>query len=141
MFYRKRVFSSNNDYDLPWGLHLFELTLKHYKRFQVHTSLYPLLFALGFFFFWTFDKTLLSLFWIGECFILFLVSIITRESQFRIVSMLGIAIVFFRIVLFDLVGSNFFIKAIVFMSVGAILITMNTIYNRYKMRFETIKEL
>ena len=51
----------------------------------------------------------------------------------------GVAIIFGRIIFYDLVGKDFFIKAIVFISVGAILVTMNIIYNKYKYRFEPAK--
>lgn len=106
-------------------------------KFEVKILLYPLFAAIGLFLFWSFDKTILSLLWVIECFILFSISILMREPQFRIVSMVGIGLIILRIVFYDLTGRDFFIKAVVFISVGAILIAMNTIYNKYKYRYES----
>ncbi|MBX7231846.1 MAG: hypothetical protein K1X29_07145 [Bdellovibrionales bacterium] len=107
------------------------------EKLEVKILLYPLFTAIGFFLLWSFDKTVLSLFWVIECFVLFLISILMREPQFRIVSMVGIGLIFLRIVFYDLTGRDFFIKAVVFISVGLILIAMNTIYNKYKYRYES----
>lgn len=107
------------------------------EKLEVKILLYPLFTAIGFFLFWSFDKTVLSLLWVIECFVLFLISILMREPQFRIVSMVGISLIFLRIVFYDLTGRDFFIKAVVFIAVGLILIVMNTIYNKYKYRYES----
>lgn len=107
------------------------------EKLEVKVLLYPLFTSIGFFLFWSFDKTVLSLLWVIECFVLFLISILMREPQFRIVSMAGIGLIFLRIVFYDLTGRDFFIKAVVFISVGLILIAMNTIYNKYKYRYES----
>ncbi len=106
------------------------------EKFEVKILLYPLFASIAFFLYWSFDKTVLSLLWVVECFVLFLISIAMREPQFRVISMLGIGLVFLRIIFYDLTSKDFFIKAIVFISVGVILIAMNTIYNKYKHRYE-----
>lgn len=108
-------------------------------KYEIKVILYPIFAAVGFFLYWTFDKSILSIMWVLECFILFIISIFLRESQFRVVSMIGIGIIFLRIIFYDLTGVNFFIKAIVFILVGIILVTINIIYNKYRYRYETKK--
>jgi hypothetical protein len=97
--------------------------------------MYPMLVAVTLFLIGSFSSTILSLLLIMECFVLFLISITLRQADFRIISMTGIALIFMRVIFYDLAGTDFFIKAIVFILIGAILIAMNTIYNRYKHRY------
>ncbi len=106
------------------------------QKFEVRALLYPLFISIACFLYWSFDKSVLSLLWVIECFVLFLISLVMREPQFRVVSMVGIAGICVRILFYDLTGQDFLVKALVFISVGLILIAMNTIYNRYKHRFE-----
>lgn len=97
---------------------------------------YPLIVSIAIFLFNSFDTTILSIFWILECFILFLLSLVLRNEDFRKISMSFIAIVCLRMIFYDLRGQDFLLKAIVFIVVGAILILMNAIYNKYKHRYE-----
>jgi hypothetical protein len=135
--HKNRSSFQNVDLQWPQGIESLNSAKVFVVRTEVKTLLYPLFAAVGFFLYWSFDKTLLSLLWVIECFVLFLISILMRESQFRMVSMVGIGLVFLRIVTYDLNGSDFLIKALVFIAVGLILIAMNTIYNKYKYRYES----
>ena len=130
---KKDIFISDENEDERSGFEQFLQT------FQIKVLLYPLSISLAAFLTWTFSHSFLSLLLIGECFAFFIVSIVLREQEFRLVAMGGVAIIFGRIIFYDLVGKDFFIKAIVFISVGAILVTMNIIYNKYKYRFEPVK--
>lgn len=127
------IFRSDDNEDERSGFEHF------LKTFQIKLLLYPLAISLAAFLTWTFSHSFLSLLLIGECFAFFIVSIVLREQEFRLVAMGGVAILFGRIIFYDLVGKDFFIKAIVFISVGAILVVMNIIYNKYKYRFEPAK--
>jgi len=96
----------------------------------------PLLIGIGFFLFWSFDKTVLSILWMLELFALFLMSLWLREHHFRSVAMGGIVVLVIRMLFYDLRGQDFFVKAVVFLAVGGLLLGMNTIYGRFKHRFE-----
>lgn len=100
--------------------------------------IYPLIISVALFLIWGFSHSLLSLLLIVECFTLFIISIVLRQQEFRIISMGSIAAIFVRIIFYDLTGKDFFLKAIVFITVGAILIAMNAIYNKYKHRYQPI---
>jgi hypothetical protein len=132
---RQRLATS--EFNFPSGVKKLAGFQTFIEKLEIKILLYPLFTSIGFFLFWSFDKTVLSLLWVIECFVLFLISILMREPQFRVVSMVGIGLIFLRIVFYDLTGQDFFIKAVVFISVGIILIAMNTIYNKYKYRYES----
>jgi hypothetical protein len=137
--FRLQKKSPSYDISFPFLFSKFNLLHLFAVRYQLRFFLYPLFASGAFFLFWTFDRSILSLLWIAECFLLFLISIIMREPQFRVVSMMGVVIVFLRILFYDLVGKDFFLKSIVFILVGVVLIAMNTIYNKYKDRYESKK--
>ena len=63
-------------------------------------------------------------------------SVILRENHFRYLSMLGLVACLIRLVVYDLAKAQTLIRAIVFLGVGIIMIVMNTIYIKYKDRFE-----
>ncbi|RPJ77239.1 MAG: hypothetical protein EHM20_06440 [Alphaproteobacteria bacterium] len=123
----------------PLEIGIYEKLLSWLESNDAKVLMYPLLVSVAFFLVWSFSNSVLSLLLIVECFVLFLVSILLRERDFRIISMAGIAVIFWRIIFYDLTGKDFFIKAIVFISVGAILIVMNAIYNKYKYRYDPVK--
>lgn len=135
--HKDRQLLAASELNLPSGVKNLAVFKSFIEKLEIKILLYPLFTSIGFFLFWSFDKTVLSLLWVIECFVLFLISIIMREPQFRVVSMVGIGLIFLRIVFNDLNGEDFFIKAVVFISVGIILIVMNTIYNKYKYRYES----
>lgn len=105
-------------------------------KYDMKAIIYPLFLAVAFFLYRGFDKSILSVLWMMECFILFIISIILKKSEFRVVSMFAVALIFVRIMFFDLRGQDFLVKAIVFIIIGSILIIMNAIYNKYKYRYE-----
>ena len=64
-------------------------------------------------------------------------SLFFRESLFRTVAMIGVSVVVVRLLFFDLKDQDFFVKSIVFITVGVLLVAMNTIYRRFRDRYET----
>ncbi len=97
---------------------------------------YPLFLCVALFLYWSFDKATLTLLWVIECFAIFVLSVIMRENHFRYLSMLGLVACLIRLVVYDLAKAQTLIRAIVFLGVGIIMIVMNTIYIKYKDRFE-----
>lgn len=106
------------------------------SKYGINIIIYPLFLAVAFFFYRGFDKSVLSILWMVECFVLFMISLIMKKAEFRVFSMWCVAFIFARIMFFDLRGQDFLLKAIVFIIIGSILIVMNTIYNKYKYRYE-----
>jgi hypothetical protein len=106
------------------------------KNTNIKALIYPLFFAVAMFLYWSMSKEILSLAFLFECFILFLLSIVLKEPQFRKVSMSCVMVVCARLIFYDLRGQDFLVKAIAFIVAGVLLIIMNGIYNRYKHRYE-----
>lgn len=101
---------------------------------------YPCFAAAALFLYWTFSSALLTLLWVSETFIIFTLSLILRESQFRYLAMTGLAACLGRLLFFDMARSGTLARALVFLGVGALMIGMNALYNRYKERFTNGKE-
>ena len=102
--------------------------------------LYPALFSAAIFLFWAFDKHILTLLWVIECFVVFSLSIILRDQFFRYTAMICVSICMIRLPFFDLQHADTLERALSFMGVGVLLLGMNYIYQRYKNRFEEEKE-
>jgi uncharacterized membrane protein len=83
----------------------------------------------------TFDKSILTLLWVVECFLIFIAAVILKENHFRYLAMTGLALTLIRLVFYDLAKSDTFTRALVFIGVGILMLVMNSIYNRYKDRF------
>jgi hypothetical protein len=80
----------------------------------------------------SFDRAVLTLLWVAEAFAVFMISIIHRDGHFRYLSFLALLACVLRIISFDMVQTDVFMKAIVFIGTGGIMLLMNTIYNKFK---------
>jgi hypothetical protein len=105
------------------------------KRKEVY-NLYPLIFCVAIFFYWSFDKGVLTLLWVVECLSVFIVSLIIRKQQFRYVALAALALCIIRLIFFDLAQASTLAKALVFLGVGVIMLVINFLYRKYKDRFE-----
>jgi hypothetical protein len=121
---------------LPKSLMFFtEIIAKVQKRINIYVF-YPLIICTAIFFFWTFDKSVLTLLWTIECLAIFTISIVLKKQHFRYVSLGALAICIVRLIFFDLAQASTLTRAIVFLSVGIIMLVMNSLYNKFKNRFE-----
>jgi hypothetical protein len=96
---------------------------------------YPLFAALALFLYFSFAKALLTLLWVVECFIIFILGLLLKENHFRIVSMSGLGLALARLVFYDMAKTDTLTRALVFIGVGVIMLAMNSLYNKYKDRF------
>ncbi|WP_367898223.1 hypothetical protein AB3N61_00570 [Leptospira sp. WS58.C1] len=92
---------------------------------------YPLFAAGAFFLFWSFDSSLLTLLWMVEVFIVFLMGLILKKEHFRYVSLVAMIVCLLRLIFWDLSQSSTITRALVFLGVGGILILMNTLYGKF----------
>lgn len=99
---------------------------------------YPMFICLALFLYWSFDNSVLTLLWLTEAFGVFVLSILLTSNHFRLVSIASVGVCLLRIVFFDLTGTSTITRAIVFIGAGVILILMNSIYNKYKDRFQEV---
>ncbi|WP_246052625.1 DUF2339 domain-containing protein [Leptospira semungkisensis] len=110
-----------------------QLAEKLSPRFNV-VIFYPLFAAVALFLYWSFDSSLLTLLWMVEVFIVFVIGLVLREEHFRYVSLGSMIICLVRLIFWDLSKSSTITRALVFLGVGGILILMNTLYGKFKNR-------
>jgi hypothetical protein len=96
---------------------------------------YPLIICTGLFLYFSFDKSILTLLWVVECFMVFILSIVLKEKYFRYVALVALGICILRLIFFDLAQTSTLTRAFVFLGVGIIMLIMNSVYNKYKGRF------
>ena len=88
------------------------------------------------FLFWRFDKAVLTLLWAGEAFVVFALAALLRENHFRKLALVALAACLARLVLYDLEQSDTLMRGLVFLGVGVLMLGMNSIYARFRSRFE-----
>ncbi len=96
---------------------------------------YPVFLCVAIFFYWRFDKAVLTLLWTVEAFGVFVLSILLRESHFRYLALITLAACIARLLFYDLAQSDTLTRALVFLGVGAIMLLMHSVYNNYRDRF------
>ncbi|MBF4471992.1 hypothetical protein [Flavobacterium sp. HJJ] len=119
------------------GVYIY-LASKWMETFKLKNSLliYPATLSIGCFLYLSFDKGILTFFWILEALGLLILGIILKEKYFRYVSLSLVGICLIRLMFFDLSNSNFLIRAIVLVGVGIVLLVMNSLFKKYKERFD-----
>lgn len=106
-------------------------------QIQKYNSLifYMLIAGIALFFFYNFEKGILTLLWVLECFLILVMSLILRKAHMRYTAMITLAACLFRLIFFDLSGSSAVTRAVVFIGVGGLMLAMNAVYNKYRERF------
>ena len=119
------------------ALYIF-IIYKYIEDFEFRNSIiiYPATFSIGLFLFLSFDKGILTFFWILESLGLLILGIILKEKYFRYVSLSLVGICVIRLMFFDLSNADFLIRALVLLGVGVVLLVMNTLFKKYKDRFD-----
>jgi len=119
------------------GIYIY-LAYKWLEEFKLKNSLliYPATLSIGCFLYLTFDKGILTFFWILEALGLLILGILLKEKYFRYVSLSLVGICIIRLMFFDLSNADFLIRALVLLGVGVVLIIMNSLFKKYKDRFD-----
>lgn len=107
-------------------------SFKHKNSFLI----YPATLSIGCFLYLTFDKGILTFFWILEALGLLILGILLKEKYFRYVSLSLVGLCIIRLMFFDLSNADFLIRAMVLLGVGVVLLVMNSLFKKYKDRFE-----
>ena len=114
------------------------LAYKWLEDYKLKNSLliYPATLSIGCFLYLTFDKGILTFFWILEALGLLILGILLKEKYFRYVSLSLVGLCVVRLMFFDLSNTDFLIRALVLLGVGIVLIIMNSLFKKYKDRFD-----
>ncbi len=133
-FYRK---CSLTDIQFPAVVSIFRDIANGIQKSRNSWIFYPLIICTGLFLYFSFDKSILTLLWVVECFMVFVLSVILKEKYFRYVALAAQGICIVRLIFFDLAQTSTLTRAFVFIGVGVIMLVMNSIYNKYKERFNS----
>jgi hypothetical protein len=96
----------------------------------------PIFACVAVFLYWRFDKALLTLLWAGEAFVIFSLAALLRENHFRQLALVALAACLVRLVVYDLEQGGTLMRGLVFLGVGVLMLGMNSIYARFRSRFE-----
>jgi hypothetical protein len=96
---------------------------------------YPFFIDGAVFLYWRFAAGVLTLLWAAEAFIVFVLSLVLRENQFRYMALAALAACLGRLLVFDMAQANLAVRGGIFIGVGGLMLGMNSLYNRYKGRF------
>jgi uncharacterized membrane protein len=107
-------------------------------NFNLKNSLliYPATISIGGFLYLSLDKGALTFFWILEALGLAILGILLKEKYFRYVSLSLVGLCVLRLMFFDLSNTDFLIRALVLLGVGVVLLVMNSLFKKYKDRFD-----
>ncbi len=131
-----------SDIPVPDNLILIKKASRAAAR-RIHALvLYPAILAGAFFILAAAGSQSRTFFWALECFLIYGASLFLREEHFRYVSQGGLFLCVLRLLLVDMSGSTVFIRGLVFLGVGILMLGVNILYNRFKNRFaETGNEI
>lgn len=104
---------------------------------RVDSRLYPVVFypffiGMALFILFSFRPDLITLFFVIESLIIFVLSMVLREQHFKVISMVALGASLTRLIFVDLANSGTLVRALVFIGVGVILVSMNMIYLKLK---------
>jgi hypothetical protein len=83
-----------------------------------------------------YDHSVLTLLWATQAFVLFGLSALLRENQFRYLALVGLGGCLLRLVAVDMRQADLGLRGLVFIGVGLLMLAMNALYNRFRSRFE-----
>jgi len=118
----------------PNGLYKLAQFSRYLSRDRAATICYPFFAGLALFLAWRFEQALLTFLWAFEVFVIFVLSIVFRENHFRLVALTGMAACLLRLVTYDLREADLFIRGLVFIGVGVLMLAMNAVYNKFGAR-------
>lgn len=96
---------------------------------------YPLFLAVAVVLASHFDRSLLTLLWAGEAFVIYVLSAVLRDKHFRAVALLALGGCLWRLVAVDLAEADLTSRGLVFLGVGLLMLAMNAIASRFSSRF------
>ncbi len=92
---------------------------------------YPFFISVGLFILFTFNQNIITLFFVLLSLIIFILSMILKEENFKVISLIGLGGCLLRMIFVDLSNSDTITRALVFIGVGLVMVVMNIIYMKF----------
>jgi hypothetical protein len=132
LFYQRRLWSSAPwPTGMRWAGGLVGATLEKQPHAWVF---YPLVFSVAVFLYWRFNAAVLTLLWVVEIFLVFALGVFLRQRHFVHVANAALILCIGRMVFYDLAKSEVSVRAVVFVSVGLLMLGINAMYRKYRDR-------
>ena len=103
-------------------------------KYGIPFLLYPLALSIAIYLYWRFSHAILTLLWVVEVFIVFVLGIYLRTRQFVHVALVALGICIVRLMFFDLANTGLAVRAGVFVGVGILMLAINFVYKKYRDR-------
>ena len=91
---------------------------------------YSLFICIAFYINAAFDKSLLSLLWLLESFLIYIIGVFHKDKVLRMISVIFIFYCVFRMIMIDLKEENLIVKSAIFLVAGVVLIVINILYKK-----------
>lgn len=96
---------------------------------------YPLFLAVAIYLASRYDRAVLTLLWALLAFVIYILSAVLRDNQFRAVALLATGACMVRLVAVDMAQADLTLRGVVFVGVGLLMLAMNALYTRFRERF------
>ncbi|MDB2613999.1 hypothetical protein N9Y92_02435 [Chlamydiales bacterium] len=100
------------------------------------TVILPIFLGVALLFAFNFEKTLLTLLWVGLTCLYLSVGLLVKSKRSIQIAMAALLICSIRLIIFDLVQSDLATQSLVFIGVGSLMIGFSVMYKKYKHRIE-----
>lgn len=107
------------------------LALKLYAQNAVMFGFLPIFTALALFLFWRFDKGYLTMLWVIEILFIVIFGFLLKNKNLVRIAFGFLAFCVLRLVFYDLAQTDLLIRALVFVTVGLLMIFIHMIYKKY----------
>lgn len=109
----------------------FILNLYHFSNL---TFLLPVFLGVALLFAFNFEKTLLTLLWVGLICVYLSVGLLIKSRRSIQIGMASLLLCSGRLIIFDLVQTDLSTRALVFIGVGSLMLGVSALYKKYKHR-------
>jgi hypothetical protein len=97
---------------------------------------FPLFAAVALYLGVRYDQALLTLLWTAQSLVIYGLSVLLRERSFRHLALLGLGGCLVRLLAIDMAQADLGLRGLVFIGVGALMLALNAIANRFRDRFD-----
>ncbi|MCP9928500.1 hypothetical protein [Cyanobium sp. CH-040] len=96
----------------------------------------PLFAAVAYYLALRYDRSLLTLLWAAQAFVVFALGLLLREPPFRTLALAGLAACLVRLLWIDMSAADLSLRGLVFVGVGVLMLAMNALASRFGGRLD-----